>query len=91
VFIPLAGDYITASVLGGAKGNMAGALVATQFLAAQNWALGSAMAVVLIFTILASISIAAVIALVVRAVIRKVRAVDVALPATVAVPAGAPT
>jgi spermidine/putrescine transport system permease protein len=91
VFIPLAGDYITASVLGGAKGNMAGALVATQFLAAQNWALGSAMAVVLIFTILASIAIAAVIALVVRAVIRKVRAVDVALPATVAVPAGAPT
>ena len=54
VFIPLAGDYITASVLGGAKGNMAGALVASQFLAAQNWALGSAMAVVLIFTILAS-------------------------------------
>ncbi len=29
VFIPLAGDYITASVLGGAKGNMAGALVAS--------------------------------------------------------------
>ena len=28
VFIPLAGDYITARVLGGAKGNMAGALVA---------------------------------------------------------------
>ena len=25
VFIPLAGDYITASVLGGAKGNMVGA------------------------------------------------------------------
>ena len=52
VFIPLAGDYITAIVLGGAKGNMAGALVATQFLQAQNWALGSAMAVVLIVTIL---------------------------------------
>ena len=32
---------------------MAGALVASQFLAAQNWALGSAMAVVLIFVILA--------------------------------------
>ena len=40
VFIPLAGDYVTASLLGGAKGNMAGALVASQFLAAQNWALG---------------------------------------------------
>src|SRR6185436_10609764 len=57
VFIPLTGDYITASVLGGAKGNMAGALVATQFLAAQNWALGSAMAVMLIFVILGTIAI----------------------------------
>ena len=59
VFIPLAGDYITASVLGGAKGNMAGALVASQFLAAQNWALGSAMAVVLIVIILGTIAVAA--------------------------------
>ena len=41
---PLMGDYITATVLGGAKGNMAGQLVASQFQAAQNWALGSAMA-----------------------------------------------
>ena len=91
VFIPLAGDYITASVLGGAKGNMAGALVAAQFLAAQNWALGSAMAVVLIFTILASIAIAAVIALVIRAVMRKIRAIDVAPPAPVGTQAGALT
>ena len=48
VFIPLTGDYITAAVLGGAKGNMVGALVASQFNTAQNWALGSAMAVILI-------------------------------------------
>jgi spermidine/putrescine transport system permease protein len=54
VYIPLMGDYITATVLGGAKGNMAGQLVASQFQTAQNWALGSAMAVVLILTILAS-------------------------------------
>ena len=52
VFIPLAGDYITASVLGGAKGNMVGALVASQFQAAQNQPLGSAMAVVLIAMIM---------------------------------------
>jgi spermidine/putrescine transport system permease protein len=91
VFIPLAGDYITASVLGGAKGNMAGALVATQFLAAQNWALGSAMAVVLIFTILASIAIAAAVALVVRAVMRKLRAIDPPPVPTVPAPAGAVT
>ncbi len=76
VFIPLAGDYITASVLGGAKGNMAGALVASQFLSAQNWALGSAMAIVLIFVILGTIAAAAVIALIVRAAVRKLRAID---------------
>jgi spermidine/putrescine transport system permease protein len=52
VYIPLMGDYITATVLGGAKGNMAGQMVANQFQTAQNWALGSAMAVVLILTIL---------------------------------------
>ncbi len=41
------GDYITATVLGGAKGNMIGQVVASQFQTAQNWALGSAMAVLL--------------------------------------------
>jgi spermidine/putrescine transport system permease protein len=84
VFIPLAGDYITASVLGGAKGNMAGALVASQFLSAQNWALGSAMAIVLIFVILGTIAVAAAIALVLRAVIRKARAINLAPAAAVA-------
>ena len=48
VFIPLTGDYITALVLGGAKGNMAGVMVASQFTVAQNWALGAAQAVILI-------------------------------------------
>jgi len=52
VFVPLSGDYITAATLGGAKGNMAGALVAAQYLEAQNPALGSAIAVVLILFIL---------------------------------------
>lgn len=54
VYIPLMGDYITATVLGGAKGNMVGQLVAAQFQTAQDWALGSAMAVMLILIILAS-------------------------------------
>jgi len=58
VYIPLMGDYITATVLGGAKGNMAGQMVANQFQTAQNWALGSAMAVVLILTILTTAAIA---------------------------------
>ncbi|MFF2389283.1 ABC transporter permease [Agromyces sp. NPDC058104] len=61
VFIPLMGDYITATVLGGAKGNMVGQLVASQFQTAQNWALGSAMAVVLIFVILLTAAAGAVV------------------------------
>ena len=56
VFIPLMGDYITATVLGGAKGNMVGQLVASQFQTAQNWALGSAMAVLLILVIALSVA-----------------------------------
>ncbi len=54
VYIPLMGDYITATVLGGAKGNMVGQMVAAQFQTAQNWALGSAMAVTLILVIVLS-------------------------------------
>ena len=53
VFVPLAGDYITANLLGGAKGNMPGNLVATQFTQAQNPPLGAAVAVVLVIGILA--------------------------------------
>lgn len=58
VFIPLMGDYITATVLGGAQGNMVGQLVASQFGTAQNWALGSAMAVMLILIIMLTIAVA---------------------------------
>lgn len=59
VFIPLMGDYITATVLGGAQGNMIGQLVASQFGTAQNWALGSAMAVLLILVIMLTIGVVA--------------------------------
>jgi spermidine/putrescine transport system permease protein len=52
VFVPLAGDYITANILGGADGNMPGNLVATQFLQSQNPPLGSAIAVILVVAIL---------------------------------------
>ncbi len=79
VFIPLTGDYITASVLGGAKGNMVGALVASQFNTAQNWALGSAMAVILILMILGSVLFFAAVGLIARTVIRRRRRVDFAM------------
>lgn len=57
VYIPLMGDYITAIVLGGAKGNMVGQMLASQFQTAQNWALGSAMAITLILMIALSIAV----------------------------------
>ena len=52
VFVPLAGDYITANLLGGAKGNMPGNLVASQFTQSQNPPLGAAVAVILVLGIL---------------------------------------
>jgi spermidine/putrescine transport system permease protein len=62
VFIPLMGEYVTPAVLGGARGMMAGSLIASQFLEAQNWALGSAMAIVLVLMTLASVAALALIA-----------------------------
>jgi spermidine/putrescine transport system permease protein len=56
---------------------MVGALVASQFNTAQNWALGSAMAVILILMILGSVAIFAAVGLVVRALIRGRRRVDI--------------
>ena len=76
VFIPLMGDYITASVLGGARGNMVGQLVASQFNTAQNWALGSAMAIVLMGFILATVLLAFGLALSIRFAVRMSRRID---------------
>jgi spermidine/putrescine transport system permease protein len=73
VFIPLTGDYITATVLGGAKGNMAGALVASQFQVGQNWALGSAQAVLLIVMILGTVAVCSVLGLAIRTAVRATR------------------
>lgn len=75
-FIPLMGDYITAALLGGAEGTMVGQQVAVQFQQGQNWALGSAMAVLLMVLILAATLGFAVIALVVRYLVRRSRRVD---------------
>ncbi len=82
VFIPLTGDYITATVLGGAKGNMAGALVASQFSVAQNWSLGSAQAVILIVMILGAVATFAALGLVIRTIARASR--KITLPEVVA-------
>ncbi len=69
IFVPLMGDYITASVLGGAHGTMVAMLVASQFETATNWALGAAMAVVLMLFILATVVLAAIVVLIVKRII----------------------
>jgi spermidine/putrescine transport system permease protein len=68
-FIPMCGDYITATVLGGAKGFMVGALIDSQFRGAQNWPEGSAMAVVMIIMVLISLAVFAFMLWVVRKLI----------------------
>ena len=73
VFIPLMGDYITAEVLGGAKGNMLGQLIASQFLSAQNWPLGAAMAVLLMLSITVTGLLFALIGVTVRSALRRRR------------------
>ena len=74
-FIPMCGDYITATVLGGAKGFMVGALIDSQFRGAQNWPQGSAMAVVMIAMVLLSLAAGAIILTVVRLIIKALRPV----------------
>jgi spermidine/putrescine transport system permease protein len=69
VFVPLMGDYITPSVLGGAAGSMIGQQVASQFNVAQNWALGSAMAIVLMLAILAIVVLFALLFRLVKAIV----------------------
>ncbi len=78
VFVPLMGDYITPAVLGGAKGSMVGQMVASQFQSAQNWALGSAMAIVLILAILACVGVAMVLARAVGWAFRRTRGLRLA-------------
>jgi ABC-type spermidine/putrescine transport system permease subunit II len=61
----MCGDYVTATVLGGAKGNMIGSMIASQFSQAQNWPLGSAMAVLMIGAVLLALVVGVAIVFVV--------------------------
>ncbi len=70
-FIPMCGDYITATVLGGAKGNMIGAMIASQFSGSQNWSAGAAMAVLMIIAVLLTLAIGAGLFVLVRFLARK--------------------
>ncbi len=69
-YIPMCGDYVTARVLGGADGNMIGSMIASQFGDAQNWPLGSAMAVMMILAVLLTLSVGVVLVVLVRFMVR---------------------
>jgi spermidine/putrescine transport system permease protein len=56
-FIPLTGEYIIPSILGGAKTLLMGNLVANQFLQSRDWAFGSASSVMLILILVVFILI----------------------------------
>jgi spermidine/putrescine transport system permease protein len=53
VFLLCCGAYVTPQLLGGTSGQMFGNIIASQFLGANNWALGSALSVVLIAVVMA--------------------------------------
>jgi spermidine/putrescine transport system permease protein len=52
VFIPMTGEYVVPTILGGAKGALFGPVVANQFLDAFNWPFGAAMSMVLLVFLL---------------------------------------
>jgi spermidine/putrescine transport system permease protein len=51
VFIPMTGEYVIPSLLGGGKREFVGNAVGDQFLVAQNWPFGAAMAIGLMITL----------------------------------------
>ncbi len=55
VFIPSVGNFIVPDILGGAKGLMMGNLIEQQFLSARNWPFGSALAMVVMAVVLATL------------------------------------
>lgn len=78
-FIPMCGDYVTATVLGGAKGNMIGALIDSQFKGAQNWPLGSAIAVLMIGAVLLVLGVGAILVFGTQWILRRRRRVDISM------------
>ncbi|MDX6538997.1 MAG: spermidine/putrescine transport system permease protein [Gaiellales bacterium] len=51
VFIPMTGEYVIPSLLGGGKREFVGNAVGDQFLVAQDWPLGAAMAIALMIVL----------------------------------------
>jgi spermidine/putrescine transport system permease protein len=54
-FVPMTGEYVVPSLLGGDKGVLMGSLIANEYLQAANYALGAAMAVLVLAVIAAAV------------------------------------
>jgi len=54
-FVPAMGDFVTPEILGGVETQMIGNLIQQQYLASYNWPFGSALSLVLMALMLASI------------------------------------
>jgi spermidine/putrescine transport system permease protein len=57
VFIPLTGEYLIPTILGGSKNIFMGNLIANQFLEARNWPFGATLGVAVIVLLLLLVSI----------------------------------
>jgi spermidine/putrescine transport system permease protein len=80
-FIPMCGDFVTATLLGGTSGNMIGAMIDSQFHVGQNWPLGSAMAVMMIGAVLIVLGVGAAIVFGVQHILRRRRHIDIRVAA----------
>ena len=78
-FIPMCGDFVTATLLGGTSGNMIGALIDSQFHVARNWPLGSAMAVMMIGAVLLVLAVGSVIVFGAQWYLRRRRHIEIAV------------
>ena len=57
VFMPVAGTFVVPELVGGTKGLMIGKVIASQFGTASNWALGSALAAILLIVLLLALGL----------------------------------
>lgn len=78
-FIPMCGDFVTATLLGGTSGNMIGAMIDNQFHVGQNWPLGSAMAVMMIGAVLVVLAVASVVILLIQYLLRRRRHIEIVM------------
>ncbi|MEO8265976.1 MAG: ABC transporter permease [Ilumatobacteraceae bacterium] len=78
-FIPMCGDFVTATLLGGTSGNMIGAMIDSQFHVGRNWPLGSAMAVMMIGAVLLVLIIGSVVVFGAQWFLRRRRHIEIAV------------